>query len=84
MKTKVFGFISLAATVAGAAFAGYKLATDEQLRGRLLLSVKDVYDTSKKKVDSMTEDVALQTARMTKNPKVNQDYVEKQWENLGY
>lgn len=84
MKSKVFGFISLAAAAAGAAFAGYKLVTDEQLRGRLLMSVKDAYDTSKKKVDLMTEDVALQTARMTKNPKVNQDYVEKQWENLGY
>lgn len=48
------------------------------------MSVKDAYDTSKKKVDTMTEDVALQTARVTKNPKINQDFVEKQWENLGY
>ncbi len=84
MKTKVFGIISVAVAAAGAAFAGYKLATDEQLRGRLLMSVKDAYDTTKKQVDTMTEDVALQTARMTKNPKVNQDFVEKQWENLGY
>ncbi len=84
MKSKVFAFVTAAVAAAGAAFAGYKLATDEQLRGRLLMSVKDAYDTSKKKVDTMTEDVALQTARVTKNPKINQDFVEKQWENLGY
>lgn len=31
----------------------------------------------------MSEDVAIRTAKLTKNPKVNQDFVEKQWEAIG-
>ncbi len=32
----------------------------------------------------MSEDVALRTAQMTKNPKINQDWVANQWESVGY
>ena len=79
MKIKLISIASVALVAAGAAYAGFKLATNEELRGRLLRSAKDVYDTSKKKVDGMTEDVAMRTAQMTKNPKIN-----KQWESVGY
>lgn len=84
MKIKLISIASVALVAAGAAYAGFKLATNEELRGRLLRSAKDVYDTSKKKVDGMTEDVAMRTAQMTKNPKINQDWVNKQWESVGY
>ena len=46
--------------------------------------VTDIFSTSKKKVDEMSEEVALRTARLTKNPQVNQDWVERQWESIGY
>lgn len=84
MRNRLFGIASVALVAAGAAFAGFTLVTNEDLRGRLLRSAKDVYDTSKKKVDVMTEDVAMRTAQVTKNPKINQDWVEKQWESVGY
>ena len=84
VKTKLVSIASVALVAAGFAFAGFKLATNEEIRGRLLRSAKDVYDTSKKKVDGMTEDVAMRTAQMTRNPKINQDWVSKQWENVGY
>lgn len=84
MKSKVLAVIALAITVAAGAFAGYKIATDDELRGRLLRGAQDIVDTSKKKMDVMTEDVALRTAQMTKNPKINQDWVNHQWENVGY
>lgn len=84
MKSKVFAVIALATTVAAGAFAGYKLAIDDELRGRLLRGAQDIVDTSKKKMDVMTEDVAMRTAKMTKNPKINQDWVNHQWENVGY
>ena len=84
MKNKVLAVIALATTVATGAFAGYKLATDDELRGRLLRGVQDIVDTSKKKMDVMTEDVAMRTAQVTKNPKINQDWVNHQWENVGY
>lgn len=71
MKSKVLAVIALATTVAAGVFAGYKLATDDELRGRLLRGAQDIVDTSKKKMDVMTEDVAMRTAQMTKNPKIN-------------
>lgn len=84
MKNKILTAVALAATVAAGAFAGYRIVTDEELRGRLLRSAHDIVDTSKKKMDVMTEDVAMRTAQVTKNPKINQDWVNHQWENVGY
>lgn len=84
MKNKVLTALTLAATVAIGAFAGYKVATDEDLRGRLLRGAQDIVETSKKKMDVMTEDVAMRTAQVTKNPKINQDWVNHQWKNVGY
>lgn len=84
MKNKVLAAIALATTVAAGVFAGYNLATDDELRGRLLRGARDIVDTSKKKMDVMTEDVAMRTAQVTKNPKINQDWVNHQWEIVGY
>lgn len=84
MKNKVLAAIALVTTVAAGAFGGYKLAKDDELRGRLLRGAQDIVDTSKKKMDVMTEDVAMRTAQVTKNPKINQDWVNHQWENVGY
>lgn len=84
MKNKVLAVVALATTVVAGALAGYKLATDDELRGRLLRGAQDIVDTSKKKMDVMTEDVAMRTAQVTKNPKINQDWVNHQWENIGY
>ena len=84
MKNKVLVVVALATTVVAGAFAGYKLATDDELRGRLLRGAQNIVDTSKKKMDVMTEDVAMRTAHVTKNPKINQDWVNHQWENVGY
>lgn len=84
MKNKVLAIVALATTVVAGAFAGYKLAIDDELRGRLLRGAQDIVDTSKKKMDVMTEDVAMRTAQVTKNPKINQEWVNHQWENVGY
>lgn len=84
MKNKVLTALALAETVAVGAFVGFKIATDDELRGRLLRGAQDIVDTSKKKMDVMTEDVAMRTAQVTKNPKINQDWVNHQWENVGF
>lgn len=84
MRNRVLTAVALAATVAVGAFAGYKIVTDDELRGRLLRGAQDIVDTSKKKMDVMTEDVAMRTAQMTKNPKINQDWVNHQWEIVGF
>lgn len=84
MRNKVLTAITMAATVAVGAFVGYKVVTDEELRGRILRGAQDIANTSKKKMDVMTEDVAMRTAQVTKNPKINQDWVNRQWENVGF
>lgn len=84
MKNKFLTVIALVTTVAAGAFAGYKIATDKELRARLFRGAQDIVDTSKKKMDVMTGDVAMRTAQVTKNPKINQDWVNHQWENVGY
>lgn len=84
MRNRILTAIALATTVAASAFVGYKIATDDELRGRLLRSAQNIVDTSKKKMDVMTEDVAMRTAHVTKNPKINQGWVSNQWVNVGY
>lgn len=84
MKNKFIALIGFAVTVAAGSYVGYKIATDKDLQGRLLRGARDFVDTSKKKMDVMTEDVALRTAQVTKNPKINQDWVSNQWEKAGF
>ncbi|OUN46465.1 hypothetical protein B5G20_07720 [Collinsella sp. An7] len=71
------------AIVAGS-LVGYKIATDKELRDYMVRNLQDAFNISKRKVTGMTEDVAMRTARMTRNPKINQDWVENQWEAIGY
>lgn len=75
--------ISLA-VIGTSAFAAYQLVTNPELRGRIRRSAQDALDVSRKRMSSMTEDVALRTAQMTKNPQINRDWVAHQWEQVGY
>ena len=84
MKNRIIAAVIGAAAIAAGAFVGYKVATDSELLGRITRGAQDMYKTSKKKVSDMTEDVAVRTAQMTKNPKINQEWVSNQWSNIGY
>lgn len=78
--------VTILAAITGIAvggFASYKIATDKELRTKLIRGAKDAFETSKKKVNTMSEDVAIRTAQLTKNPKVNQEWVSNQWDSLG-
>lgn len=79
---KYIGIIIAGVAVAAGSFLGYKVATNDELRGKIVRNARDVLRLTKK-IDTMSEDVAIRTAKLTKNPKVNQDYVEKQWEAIG-
>lgn len=69
--------------MATAGFVAYKISTDPELRDRVLRSVQDTIVVSKRKINGMSEEVAVRTAQMTKNPKVNQEWVSQQWESIG-
>ena len=79
---KYIGIIIAGVAVAAGSFLGYKVATNDELRGKIVRNAQDVLKLTKK-IDTMSEDVAIRTAKLTKNPKVNQEYVEKQWEAIG-
>lgn len=79
---KYIGIIIAGVAVAAGSFLGYKVATNDELSGKIVRNAQDVLKLTKK-IDTMSEDVAIRTAKLTKNPKVNQDYVEKQWEAIG-
>ena len=59
------------------------LNTSALLQG-FLPNQRGAWDMDKKKMDVMTEDVAMRTAQVTKNPKINQDWVNHQWENVDF
>ena len=79
---KYIGIIIAGVAVAAGSFLGYKVATNDELRGKIIRNAQDVLKLTKK-IDTMSEDVAIRTAKLTTNPKVTQDYVEKQWEAIG-
>ena len=79
---KYIGIIIAGVAVAAGSVLGYKVATNDELRGKIVRNAQDVLKLTKK-IDTMSEDVAIRTAKLTKNPKVNQDFVEKQWEAIG-
>lgn len=79
---KYIGIMIAGVAVAAGSFLGYKVAINDELRGKIVRNAQDVLKLTKK-IDTMSEDVAIRTAKLTKNPKVNQDYVEKQWEAIG-
>lgn len=77
---RFFSVVAVVSAVAAGAAVGYKIATDSKLRERVIRNAKDAVHVSKQRMDEMTEEVALKTARMTKNPKINQDWVDRQWD----
>ena len=81
---KILQWAAVGVAIAAGAAIGFKIATDKDLCDLIKQTAKDAVQTSKKQVDVVSEEVALRTAKLTKNPKVNQDWVEKQWESIGY
>lgn len=63
---------------------GYTLVTNHDLRRRITGRVHGLYETSRARVSEMSEEAALRTARLTNNPKVNQEWVAQQWDQIGY
>lgn len=81
---KVASLVATGIGIAAGAYFSYKILSDSYRRDRIVRSVADVFETSRKKAKVMSEDIALRTAQMTKNPKVNQEWVAQQWESVGY
>ncbi|MDY4041852.1 MAG: hypothetical protein SOY67_07135 [Collinsella sp.] len=82
MFKRIIGFGILGAVVAAGSFVGYKVATDPELREKIQEKVAGVFAVSKEQLSGMSEDVAVKRAQLTRNPQINRDWVENQWEAL--
>ena len=65
-------------------YIGYQLLNNPEKRKQIIRSFQDIFDTSKRKVMAMSEDIAVKRGQVTNNPKVNQDWVAQQWGDVGY
>lgn len=81
-KTSLFIGVTTAIAVTGV--TAYVLIKNKDLREKAQDFISRVMQTSIDSVNEMTEEAALKTARATKNPKINQTWVENQWKMAGY
>lgn len=82
MKRSTQVVLLVSGTVLGIAI-GYLAVKNKGTIARAGQSLKDAVGASKHRVEEMSEEVALRTARLTNNPQVNQDWVSRQWESIG-
>ena len=79
--------LKMGALVAGITLgvaAGYRFATDSELMLRFSSVAQGVFERSKHRVNGMSEEVAVHTAQVTRNPKFTQEWVRAQWDAIGY
>lgn len=75
--------VTVLAVSLGAA-VGYVLVSKPEVRNIIKNKVKQTYQQTQDRADQMSEEVAVRAAKLTNNPKINQDWVENQWSELGY
>lgn len=70
----------LALGVAG----GYLVVKNRDSIEHAMQRLGSAIDKPRRRAQEMSEEVALRTARLTNNPKVNQDWVSRQWDAAGF
>ena len=66
--------VTVLAVSLGAA-VGYVLVSKPELRNIIKNKVKQTYQQTQDRADQMSEEVAVRAAKLTNNPKINQDWV---------
>lgn len=82
MLRRIITFGLLGAVMIAGSIVGYKVATDQVFRKKVQKKLLIIFNTSKEQLSSMSEDVAVRRAQLTRNPQINRDWVESQWEAL--
>ena len=83
MKKPIKAIGIAAAMMVGVAI-GYAVVTHSEVIGGMTEKLRAALRSSRDRMDDVSEEVALKTAQLTRNPKVNQDWVSRQWESVGY
>lgn len=73
----------VAGSIAIGAFLGFVVYVELQ-KGEHQGFLGQLYRQSKEKMSEVSEEAALKRAKLTNNPGVNQEWVTKQWESIGY
>lgn len=76
--------LAVGAVVGLSALVIYKLMKDPAVKDQVLARIHRVKESSKERMSQVTEEVALRTAQVTNNPKINQDWVAQQWNAVGW
>lgn len=83
MKRSHQALIFATSVVAGLGIGLY-LANKTELRSDIKGKLEQLNPISRDAMQTMSEEVAMRTARATHNPKINQAWVERQWDELRY
>lgn len=83
MKKSAAALLAVVSVAAGAV-AGYFFMTKTETGELLRQRISEMSASSKQKMEEMSEEVAVRTAKVTNNPKITQDWVAHQWDNIGY
>lgn len=81
---KSYRMILTACTVAVGFAAGEYVVSKTELGVLIKGKLDRLNPVSRDAMDMVSEEVALRTAKVTRNPQINQSWVEKQWEQVGY
>lgn len=68
--------------VLAAATAAVVVVNRKAIHNKLLELKGEFVAGSRAKMDGMSEEVAMKTAKLTHNPKINQEWVERQWDTI--
>lgn len=74
----------VAAAVAGGVGIGLHAINKTEFGSAVKTRLSRLNPISQEAMRTMSEEVAMRTAQATHNPKINQAWTERQWEELGY
>ena len=81
---KSYRMILTACTVAVGFAAGVYVVSKTEPGVSIKGKLDQLNPVSRDAMVMVSEEVALRTAKVTRNPQINQSWVEKQWEQIGY
>lgn len=84
MFKRVAQGLTVLAVAGVTSYVVYTIMTKHDVKDRVILSLQRMKQSSKERMNQVTEEVALHTAQVTNNPKINQDWVAQQWSNVGW
>lgn len=78
------GFVIGVCLAVASAGAAYLIVTKTEAGRAFQDAVRRSARGSQEQLQAMTEEVALKTAKITRNPKATQEFTRAQWQSIGF